>query len=271
MRRIGFGLVVLVLLVMTACKPETTIKDTIINENNNETIEGEQVEKTMTEIVTKAWILEQYNLTESDLEGIDVESIAENLWWTREEVIKDYADDSERLLKVLKASQLQIEKMQAPSEENTDYTSLWANGLEGELPDFKDLQAIEFMAYSVGEEYYGNVSGYLDINANTIYYCNGEDAYDLLQMNKGDACQKYEMTDEEIQEILGLINTDYLDKKLKLNEDIWSIALVYSDGSIYNYSLENVNKDEGKLAMVTKFFDKMEDRDSGNTFFMIWP
>ena len=65
MRRIGFGLVVLVLLVMTACKPETTIKDTIINENNNETIEGEQGEKTMTEIVTKAWILEQYMLSAS--------------------------------------------------------------------------------------------------------------------------------------------------------------------------------------------------------------
>ena len=46
--------------------------------------------------VTREWIQEVYGFSDEDLEGVAVEEVAEALWWTRDEVQREFGRSGDR-------------------------------------------------------------------------------------------------------------------------------------------------------------------------------
>jgi len=273
MKKVIIILYLLSLTMMIACSPTVDVNNSepfpSIN-NNNLNVANNTGEELMEKEVTNEWIKEQFDFTDEDLDGLNIEEISKALWWTQEEVIKEYGGNSERLLSVLKASQNQLNQMQN-SQSSSEYSSLWNSDSSGEIQDFDNLKTIEFIATSQDEGIVSIISGLLDFENKKIYYLDGGVVSDLIGTNYPVAqnIEECDITDEEIDTILNSLNKEFLSND-EGSISLWSVAFEKNDGSVYRYQIKDANLDSEKLAMINIFFEKINPKTKMRGAFKLW-
>ncbi len=214
------------------------------------------------EKVTADWLKEEYDLSDEDLEGIDVEKVAWALWWDCEYVLEEYKD-KENLLITMRATQKQLD---TPAADNTDLAYSIIFDLENKtgMPDFDTLTRVDFEAFFHGEGSISMISGLLDVKAKKIYYLEGGDVSQLIgtDYKAVGSVKEYDLTDDEIEYIISHIEAGRLDSYISTElQDGWRVAFEFEDGSAYSYPLYSVYSDWDQMNMVVAFFSKMETED----------
>ncbi len=215
----------------------------------------------MSKEVSKEWIKNQFNLTDEDLKDINVEEVSTALWWTQEEVLNEFGNDGDakRLLAVLNSTQKQLN--QPSNKKEGTYNSIFNVPSTDELPDLNTVKVIEFIGEISEDEYWNCVSGLLDINNNKIYYTVNNDIAILIGSDiEGveDIIETYDISDDEINDIINSINKDYFIPRNSSN--VWTVVLEFNDGSVYRYSMNLEDNKDNKLSLLEKFFSKMNDK-----------
>ena len=93
--------------------------------------------------VTREWIQEVYGFSDEDLEGVAVEEVAEALWWTRDEVQREFGSDSRGLLRNLKWGQKQLELHR--TEHHYKHTGIYGNDGKGASVVYVRLTCYQFL------------------------------------------------------------------------------------------------------------------------------
>ena len=213
------------------------------------------------EKVTAEWLKEEFDLSDDDLDGIDVEKVAWALWWDQESVLEEFKDNKDYLLTTMRATQKQLDK---PVRDDIDSTYSNILDLENKtgMPDFDSLTRVEFNAFYQGEGVVSMISGLLDVKEKKIYYFDGGNVADVIGTDSKAAenIEEYDLTDEEIEYIISVIEEGSLDSYLpNAEKDGWRVAFEFEDGSTYSYPLYNVYNGDDQWNMVSVFFHKMED------------
>ena len=114
--------------------------------------------------VTREWIQEVYGFSDEDLEGVAVEEVAEALWWTRDEVQREFGSDSRGLLRNLKWGQKQLELHRTEHHyKESAYDVIIGKRMQGKLPGFENLKRIDFRAECAEDGFFCKISGMLDM------------------------------------------------------------------------------------------------------------
>ncbi len=250
-------------MITVACtNGKENISNNTIDENKISTpdIVGEEI---MSTTVTKEWIKDRFNFTDEDLEGINVEEVADALWWDQDSVIQEFGNDSDtkRLLAVLKSSQKQLSLVQNPNEHTATYESLTGNASSDEISDFSNLKTIEIIGEIKDNEYWNCVSGLMDITSKKIYYTVNDDVAFLVGSDiqgAEEAIESYELTDEDINTVILSLNKDLFVPKN--SSDIWTVVVECNDGSVFRYSMNIDDNTAAKQELLYKFFSKMNDK-----------
>ena len=214
------------------------------------------------EKVTVEWLKEEFDLSDEDLEGIDVEKVAWALWWDCEYVLEEYKD-KENLLITMRATQKQLD---TPAADNTDLAYSIIFDLENKtgMPDFDTLTRVDFEAFFHGEGSISMISGLLDVKAKKIYYLEGGDVSQLIgtDYKAVGSIKEYDLTEDEIEYIISHIEAGRLDSYISTApQEGWRVAFEFEDGSTYSYPLYSVYSDWDQMNMVVAFFSKMEKED----------
>ena len=213
------------------------------------------------EKVTAEWLKEEFDLSDDDLDGIDVEKVAWALWWDQEYVLEEFKDNKDYLLTTMRAAQKQLD---TPVRDDIDSTYSNILDLENKtgMPDFDSLTRVDFNAFYQDEGVVSMISGLLDVKEKKIYYFDGGNVADVIGTDSKAAenIEEYDLTDEEIDCIISVIEEGSLDSYLPYAEtDGWRVAFEFEDGSTYSYPLYNVYNGDEQWNMVSVFFHKMED------------
>ena len=213
------------------------------------------------EKVTTEWLKEEFDLSDDDLDGIDVEKVAWALWWDQESVLEEFKDNKDYLLTTMRAAQKQLD---TPVRDDIDSTYSNILDLENKtgMPDFDSLTRVDFNAFYQDEGVVSMISGLLDVKEKKIYYFDGGNVADVIGTDSKAAenIEEYDLTDEEIDCIISVIEEGSLDSYLPYAEtDGWRVAFEFEDGSTYSYPLYNVYNGDEQWNMVSVFFHKMED------------
>lgn len=213
------------------------------------------------EKVTAEWLKEEFDLSDDDLDGIDVEKVAWALWWDQESVLEEFKDNKDYLLTTMRAAQKQLD---TPVRDDIDSTYSNILDLENKtgMPDFDSLTRVDFNAFYQDEGVVSMISGLLDVKEKKIYYFDGGNVADVIGTDSKAAenIEEYDLTDEEIDCIISVIEEGSLDSYLPYAEtDGWRVAFEFEDGSTYSYPLYNVYNGGDQWYMVSVFFHKMED------------
>ena len=225
------------------------------------------------ERVTGEWIREVYGFSNEDLEGIAVEEVAEALWWTRDEVLREFGKDAPGLLRTLKWGQKQLELHRTERRyQESAYDVLICKRTQGKLKGFDNLKRIDFRAEFSDDGFFCKISGMLDLENRKICFSES-DWLDVCQVIGTDIptakyIEIYDMTDEETEAIVSSLKADWFRKPFEINGGVWSAGFAFADGSVCSFSLDDIGADPEMMALIRLFFAKMKSEGGSKAFFL---
>lgn len=223
--------------------------------------------------VTREWIQEVYGFSDEDLEGVAVEEVAEALWWTRDEVQREFGSDSRGLLRNLKWGQKQLELHRTEHHyKESAYDVIIGKRMQGKMPGFENLKRIDFRAECAEDGFFCKISGMLDMENRKICF-SGIDMLDVCQVVGTDLptakyIEIYDVTDEEIEAVVSSLNWAWFRKPFEINGGTWSAGFEFRDGSVYSFTLDDICAEPEELALIRLFFAKMNSGGGSKSFFL---
>lgn len=187
------------------------------------------------EKVTVEEFMNHYQLTEADLEGIDLQANIDYYIVLKNEMGNE---PKEEVVSTLKIEQKEMEEENAEKKEreksNLSYL-VEADEFIGDIPDFDNLKYVTYyFDYSDDMEI---VSGLVDFQSSKLFLGSLEPVYEYYE----GADEAYELTEEEILEIIQAIKETQFqswDYNTIGNEDYfyeWKFGMEFNDGTVISY------------------------------------
>jgi len=198
-------------------------------------------------LVTKEYLMERYNLTEADLEGIDIDFVLKNVKWTitsfeKENQKLEGLDNKEMTILFLKLAESQLKEKIEKDEWLSKNSKAYLLNAEENKAEIPDLNTIKYISTN-SEHEYGIHSYFVDFEKNMIYKAGGSVT---VTEDSSIAEKNRELSDSQKQTIIECLTnckitvwSTMLKKQSKDSDTFRKTIIEFNDGSIFVFDLMN--------------------------------